>query len=332
MKKRVSLKDIADKVGVSVTLVSFVVNGKEKEGRVGKEIAQKIREVAKSMNYQPNYIARSLRNKNTQTIGLIVADISNPFFANLARIIEDEATSFNYIVIIGSSDEDPNKMKNILDFFRSRQVDGYIIVPTEGSYNQIKELKNNNDKYVLIDRHFESIPSNCVVIDNFQASFNATGHLISKGYKDIGVISYNSKLNQFEDRISGYKTALEENALKLNEKYIKQVNYSSLKEEICMAVSSLIEKEHVEAIYFTTNTIALEGLKCIFNMKLQIPDDIDVLAFDSSEAYNFFQYPIPHIIQPVKDMGIKAVKILMDHINGKIPTVQKIILEASLKI
>ncbi len=330
MKTRVSLKDIADEVGVSVTLVSYVINGKEKEGRVGKEIAQKIREVAKRLDYQPNYIARSLRNKKTQTIGLIVADISNPFFANLARIIEDEATSFNYTVIIGSSDEDPEKMKRILDFFRSRQVDGFIIVPTEGSYDQIKELKKNNDKYVLMDRYFDSIPSNCVVIDNFQASFNATEHLISKGYRDIGLITYHSNLNHFQDRIRGYKTAIEENDLKQNKKFIKQVNYSSLKADICLAVSSLIKEENVEAIYFTTNTIALEGLKCIFNMKLTIPDDIDVLAFDSSEVYNFFQYPIPHVNQPVKEMGIEAVRILIEHINGKVPKVQKIFLEASL--
>ena len=106
MQRRVSMKDIADKVGVSIALVSYVLNGQEKEKRVGAEVVKKIREAAKELNYQPNQIARSLRTKTTKTIGLVVADIANPFFGQLARIIENEANNFGYTVIFGSSDED----------------------------------------------------------------------------------------------------------------------------------------------------------------------------------------------------------------------------------
>ncbi len=105
LKKRVSMKDIAEAAGVSTALVSYVLNGKEKESRVGEEMAKKIKVIARELNYQPNHVAKSLRSGKTHTIGLIIADISNPFFANIARVVEDEAKRSGYTVIIGSCDE-----------------------------------------------------------------------------------------------------------------------------------------------------------------------------------------------------------------------------------
>src|SRR5690554_4820603 len=115
MKKKISLKDIAKEAGVSTALVSYVLSGKEKEARVGQEIADVVRKIAKDLNYQPNHIAKSLKTGRSYTIGLIVADISNPFFANVARNIEDEAKNDNYTAIFGSSDEKPEKLRDLLD-------------------------------------------------------------------------------------------------------------------------------------------------------------------------------------------------------------------------
>jgi len=332
MKKRVKLKDIAEELGVSTTLVSYVINNKERESRVGKEMAQKIRETAKRLNYQPDYIARSLRNKKTNTIGLVVADISNSFFANLARIIEDEASRNNYTVIIGSSDEDPGKMRKVLDFLTSRQVDGFIIVPTEGSFKQICSLKRNNIPFVLIDRWFKNISTNYVIIDNFNASLVAIQYLLGKGYKKVGVIAYKSTLIHFKERVNGYRKALKNFDIESDNNLIKKVNYYKLKHEIKAAISDLIEKERVEGVFFITNTLALEGLKCIFNMGIRIPDELDIIAFDYSEAYHFFQYPIPYINQPIREMGIEAVKLLMNQIENKVKKINKIYLEASLEV
>ena len=125
MSKRVSLKDIAKEVGVSTALVSYVLNNL-KEGRIRKEIAERIREVAKRLNYRPNQVARSLKTRRTHTIGLIVADISNPFSSSLARIVEDEAAKVNYTVIFGSSDETAAKSEKLIDTLLNRQVDGLI--------------------------------------------------------------------------------------------------------------------------------------------------------------------------------------------------------------
>jgi len=323
VKKKISLKDIANELGVSVTLVSYVMSGKEKERRVGTEMAKKIIKTAKRLNYQPNYHARSLRNNRSQTIGLIVADISNPFFANMARTIEDEANRLNYTVIIGSSDENHQKMKKVLDFLTSRQVDGFIIAPTEGSEQQIQYLKKQNIPFVLVDRYFEDISTNYVIVDNYQASYDATKYLLEKGYKRIGMITYDSKLDHFKNRVLGYIEAIKNFKIESGDKYLKKIRYSNFKNDIHKSIMELIN-DKVQAIFFATNTIAIESLKCLFILGIKISEDLDIVAFDESEAYNFFKHPIPFIKQPIKEMGIEAVRILVNQIEQKVKKVRKI--------
>lgn len=331
MKKRISLKDIADAVGVSVSLVSYVLNNKGKENRVSEETAKKIREVAKELNYQPNQIARSLKSKRSQSIGLIVADISNPFFSNMARTVEDEAHSQNYTVIFGSSDENSTKLKKVLDFLTTRQVDGFIIAPTEGCKETIAELSRQKIPFVLIDRYFEDLSTNYVIIDNFQASVDAVEHLLNRGHTRIGLVSYQSELIHFRNRIKGYKEALRKAGINSETKYIREVNYDSFEEEMKKAVRGLIFEDEVEAIFFCTNTLAIEGLKQIFSLGRKVPEEVDVVAFDQTIAYDFFRYTIPHVTQPIKEIGQEAVRILIDQINGETSGATQVCLRAKLE-
>lgn len=191
-KKKVSMKDIAQQAGVSTALVSYVLNGKERESRIGPEIAKKIRQIAGELKYQPNYLAQSLRSGKTQTIGLIIADISNPFFANIARIVEDEAKKNGYTVIIGSSDEDAGKSWDLINVLLNRQVDGFIIVSSENTEEQIHYLNSQNVCFVLLDRYFPQIPTDFVALNNYRAACEAGSHLIRGGYANIGLIAYRS--------------------------------------------------------------------------------------------------------------------------------------------
>src|SRR5690554_2178605 len=188
MAKKVSMKDIANKVGVSTALVSYVLNGLEKEKRVGTEVVKKIHNAARELKYKPNQIARSLRKGSTNTIGLIVADISNSFFAQLARVIEDEAARSGYTVVFGSSDENSEKSATLIDTLLNRQVDGLIITPSEGSAEQIKTLIQGDIPVVLIDRYLPDLTTNRVVLDNYMATYDATECFVSKGYKKIVMI------------------------------------------------------------------------------------------------------------------------------------------------
>ena len=177
MAKKIALKDIAQQVGVSVALVSYVLNGKEKEARISTEMSDRIRKTAIELNYQPNMIAKSLKSGKTNTIGLIVADISNPFFSGIARIIEDEAKKHNYVVIFGSSDENAKNQQDLIDVFLNRLVDAFIIAPTSGTEKQIQDIKNRNVPVILIDRYFPGIDVDCVHINNFMAAGKAVQKL-----------------------------------------------------------------------------------------------------------------------------------------------------------
>lgn len=316
MKKKVSLKDIAQAVGVSTALVSYVLNNKEKEARVGKEIAEVIRKTAEKLEYQPNQIAQSLKSGKSHTLGLIVADISNPFFANIARTIEDAAEKHNYTVIFGSSDENSEKSWKLINVLINRQVDGFIIAPTENAQKQIEYLNKQNMPYVLIDRYFPEISSNYVITNNYQASYDAVQHLIDTGHKRIGLLSYKSDLVHIKERRRGYIDALKDNGLSGEIENSKEVNYTSAEDEVKQAMEELLHSPMpVDSVLFTTNTLSVHGLKYLNTAQIRVPEEIAVVCFDESDAFDFFYSPITFIHQPIVEVGKEAVRLLLDQMN-----------------
>lgn len=313
--KRVSLKDIAEKVGVSTALVSYVLNGQEKEKRVGEKLVTEIRAALKEMNYVPNHIARSLRNGKTQTIGFIVTDIANPFFSTMARCVEDEASKYGYTVIIGSSDENCEKSKRLVNTLLNRQVDGFIIVPADGCYDYAVTLANDEVPMVMVDRYIPDLTSSYIVLDNFKASFDAVQYLIKKGYKNIGMLAYKTSLIHMKERIRGYEEAVRLNGL---EKNLYNIRYGFLKSDIHKALQSLdgSSKNKIDALFFATNTLSIAGLYQIRQMNLKVPQDIALIGFDGNEAFDFFYSPLTYVKQPVYEMGKEAVRILIEQIDG----------------
>lgn len=331
-KKPVSLKDIAQEVGVSIATVSYVLS-KGKDSRVSKGMSEKIKKVAKRLNYQPNTIAQSLKSGRTNTIGLIVADISNPFFANIARVIEDEATKFNYTVIFGSSDEKADKSKQLIDFLSSRQVDGFIIAPSESSEQQIVELKQQNIPVVLIDRFFPEIPTDYVLIDNYQAAYQGVGELIKSGHRKIGMLAYASTLFHMEERIRGYETALRNNNLRVEPLWLGKIEFSKIKEQIEQALDRMLSGDDpVDSLFFATNTLAIYGLKYLGKRQLKVPDDIAMVSFDEGEAFDFYYCPLTHIRQPLEEMAKNAVRSLANRIENPDSPIQGIYLSAEVVV
>jgi len=316
MYKRISLKDIAEKVGVSTALVSYVMSGREKEKRVGEEVVAKIREIARELNYRPNQIAQSLRTGSTKTIGLLVADIANPFFGSLARVIEDEASINGYTVIFGSSDEDRDKSELLIDALFNRQVDGFIIVPAEGTVNQIKNIQDRKVPVVLVDRYFDEVRTNYVALDNFGASYHATSYLIERGYQKIGMVAYKSSLIHMKERIRGYLEAMKKFKLE-GEIRLEEVRYDMTNNDCEKAILKLTDNSNnTEALFFATNSLTISGLYCINKNNLRVPEDIAVVGFDGNEAFDFFYAPLTYIKQPISEIGKEAVRVLIDQIQG----------------
>ena len=322
MLKKVSIKDIAEKVGVSTALVSYVMNGKEKEKRVGAEVVKKIRETASEMNYVPNQIARSLRKGNTKTLGLILADIANPFFGTLARVVEDEASKYGFTVIIGSSDENCDKLGALVDTFYTRQVDGYLIVPTEGAMPHISKLLKNNEPVVLVDRYFKELDVNYVLLDNYAATFEATLYLIEKGYKRIGMVAHKSELVHMQERVRGYCAAMTSGNL-ANEIWVEHVRYDHAQNDTRKVLEKMTKGEvKVDAVILATNSLSVNSLYYFKEANLKIPADFGIIGFDGNEVFDFFYSPLTYISQPVDEMGKEAVRMIIDQINGSRKTVQ----------
>lgn len=322
--KKISLKDIAIAAGVSPALVSFVLNGKGKKYRVNEETSQRILKIAAELNYQPNLAAKSLRSGYTKTIGLIVSDISNPFFSQLARLLEDEASKRGYTVLFGSSDEDVDKMSRVTSSLINRGVDGLVIVPCEKSERYVASLVTNNVPIVLFDRYFPNLNISYVALNNYGAAYTATKHLLLSGYDNPSIVAYDINLIHMMERIRGYKQAMEEAGKRkqMNILYLKQ---DSLRKSAERVLPKALE-EGVDAFLFGTNMISLA---CLYTLKeVQTADlsKIGLVGFDGNPVFDFFCVPVSYVQQPVSMLAQKALEILIDNIvNGN--AVQSVLAE-----
>ena len=330
-KKKISLKDIAKKAGVSTALVSYVLNGKDKEGRVGKERALKINKIAKELNYQVHHIAKSLRSGKSYTIGLVLADISNPFFANIARVVENQAKSYGYTVISGSSDENAEKSWDLIKVLIHRQVDGFIIVSSENSQFQVEHLIKENIPFVLLDRYFPEISTDFVSTNNHKAAYQAGIHLLNMGYQKPGLIAYKSDLYHMQERIRGYRDALKETGTKFSGPWLQKVRFSEAEKEVKIAIDRMFAcKEPVDAIIFSTYNLAVNGLKYLNELKIKVPDDVAIVSFGQADVFDLYYCPITYIRQDLDNLGKSAVDILVRKIRNNPEQPEQVLMDAKL--
>lgn len=309
------------------------MNGKGKEHRISDEQCKKVIQVAKEMDYQPNQIAKGLRTGKTNTIGLIIADIANTFFGKLGREIETEAAKYGYRVVFCSSDEKAEKSKQQIEMLSQGQVDGFIISPPKNSEDQIRKLSRSGKPYVLIDRYFPEIDSNYVVIDNEEAAYNATRHLIKRGYKRIACITVNADLVNMKDRVLGYKNALLDSQVEVDEDLIKVLPFSHESKDVYKAIKQLSGKisNGIDAIFFTTSKVGIMGIESLNKLGLAIPDDIAIVSFDDPDVYKICYSPVTAVAQPLADIGKMAIDVLLARINNPKSSIktQKITLRAN---
>lgn len=331
MVKRVSLKDIATQVGVSSALVSYVLNGKN-IGRINKAVAQKIRDTARDLNYRTNQIARSLKTNRTNTIGFIVANISNPFSSHLARIIEDEAAKNNYTVLFGSSDENADKFRNLIDIFINRQVDGLILAPGEHTADQIALLKEQQVPFVMIDRYYPDLNTNYVALDNFNATYEAISHLLDCGYKRIGMINYDTTIFNLNERTRGYLAALKNEAGIDGAETLRVVLNNNIRGSVNRVMDELLALDQpVDALLFASNEIALYGVIHLNEIKIKVPEELAVITFDELISWDLFYAPLTYVKQPLQQMGEIATGFLINSMED-INKVQQVVLPGALII
>lgn len=325
------MKHIANELGVSIATVSLVLNGKNVKGRVSEEMSKKILKKAEELHYTPNSFAKGLKIGKSKTIGLIVADISNVFFGKLALYIQNEAEKKGYAVIIANTNEDSSEMDKMVRLLKSRQVDGLIITPPAGSEKAIQYLVNERIPLVLVDRNFPELHISSVLINNFEISYNAISKLIEKGFKNIAIITYKQTQFHITERNRGYIEA-NKNANLYNQKNIKKVSYEFLNRDMEKVINELLSEERpIDAIYFTTNSISISGIKELYKQK-QYQSNIQLMCFDESDAFYILPLNIPFIKQPIKEMAKNAMQLLTDQMEMKNYEIKNCIVEAELKV
>ncbi|MEO7766543.1 MAG: substrate-binding domain-containing protein [Ferruginibacter sp.] len=327
-KKIFSIIDIAKQLNLTQSTVSSILNGKTKERRISEQTTQKVLKFVEEVGYKPNFLARSLRTGKTNIIGLMVENIANPFFASLARFIEENAYKNGYKILYCSNENNPAKARELLQMFKDRHIDGYIITPTEGIREDIDKLSKAGAPVILFDRCFENETNDYVMLDNFQSSYDAVVHLVEQGYKEIGFITINSLQSQMKERLHGYEKATDDNSLW---HHVKEINYNmDDKNVVEHIVNFLRRKKKLDAIIFATNYLGINGLKAIKQMQLAIPSDIAVISFDNNVTFELHTPTITSISQPIEAMSEQLINILLEKLASKNVISHKVTLPGTL--
>jgi len=322
--KRASIKDIARIAEVSVATVSYVLNRKE-GSRISEATRKKVFEVAENINYTPNKIARSLKMSKSKLIGLIVADISNDFYSNIARNIEDEAMKLGYTLLIGSCDENPEKFRKLTELFSEQQVDGMIIAPVVDSDEAINKLIREEYPVVTIDRYLKNVSLPGVMINNAEISEYICHHLVSRKFDEIIYVGYDTELPHLLDRQDGFDRRISESGISAKRILI---GIHTIAKEIPVKLKENIDLSKRTAVYFSSNKLGIAGLRYLIDSNIKVPEDLSVVAFDETEAYYLFPTEISFVQQPLTDMAKESVNLLDSQINNYTPDGKRVTLNA----
>lgn len=314
--KKVSIQDIANSLKVSKSTISLVLNGRGDEKRISKETQAKIIKFAKEHNYKANQLARGLSRGKSEMIGLILPNISDNFYSKIAQTIEQKARLHGYTVIYSSSNEDPNREKVLIHSMLDQQVDGLIIASTQQNQSDILLLKKMNFPFVLFDRHYPDIDTNFVIVDSVGGVCRAVEHLVHLGRKRIGFISLKPGLEAMHGRLSGYQQTMEKYALPMEDGFVVELSYDHYATEMTTAVKSLVQfPSRIEGVVFATHYLTASGIRELKKLNVRIPMDVAIVSFDEESSFDLIDPPITSVIQPVEELGDRAVQILLKNLG-----------------
>lgn len=321
MPKNVTIKDIAAQAGVSIALVSFVMNnrieadGKQKY-RVSETTRKRILEIAKKLNYQPNFAARTLRRGRSMVIGALLSDISNVFYGEIAKQLEDIAFHHGYTVLFGSTDESPEKMERLVRSFIDKGVEGFIIVPCEGSERILRHIYNIGIPLVIMDRKDYDIPAPKVVLNGVEAMKNAVNLLVKKGITNIEMMSYTMRVSSISDREVGFLESMKALGAGDEDIRIHRLPFDRIQEATNEIIPSILER-NVKGLVFATNSLSVAAIRKLFSMGISIQQDVHIVGFDNSEVYNLFTPAIPHVCQPIDRICKETLSLLFGILEKK---------------
>lgn len=306
--KKITMLDVAAEANVSKSTVSQYIN--KRFDYMGEDTKVRIEEAIKKLGYQPNVLARSLKQKKTSTIGVIVANILHTFSTQVIRAIEDYCHENDFHVIVCNADDDPEKEKKYIEMLRAKQVDGLIVFPTGGNMNLYKEMIEESFPLVFVDRTVIDLPVRSILLDNEKASFLAIEHLVANGYKEIGIITTSliRNLTPRIERINGYKKALVKHNIEVRENYIRSVDIPQIKQTVKEMLSLPVPPK---ALLMGNDLALMEVLQVVKEEGINIPKDLALVGIDDVSFASLFNPTLTTIAQPAFEMGTKAASTLL---------------------
>ncbi len=331
MANRVTLDDIARKVGVSKTLVSLVLNGKAEQYGISKKTCDRVFQVVKELGYRPNQTARSLRTGKTGTIGLVVSGISNAFYAQMARIFEDLATAQGYSVIICSTDEDVEKEQRLVMVLRNRQVDGLVVSTSQREAGWLSTIYKNGTPIVLIDRHLGDNVLAAVVAANRTGGALLARHLVEQGYKHPLVLGLStSHISSVAERIEGFVDEFKKRGVTC---VIHEVGFNSLQSDVDNLIENLKALPvKFDCIFAVNNNVATAALQSISARNIRVPHQIGLVCFDDLPYFSIIKPGITAVEQPIAQMCRKAFDLLHQLISGDIDRTNVSVFEMPVRL
>lgn len=306
---KITMQDVAIKAGVSKSTVSQFINNRYEY--MAEETKKRIEEAIRELGYIPNYIAKSLKQKKTSTIGVIVANILHAFSTEIIRAIEDVCECNEVQIFVCNADDDPEKERSYIEMLRAKQVDGLIIFPTSGNVNLYNLLKKSQFPIVFIDRKMEPAIYPTYMLDNEKAAQKAVNELINSGKSKIGLVgtSLERNITPRVERVEGFKKTLEENGIPINEKWI----ITAERHEIAAYLERIWEDDDLPDAFFAVNDLSLiELLKFLKKKNLAIPQNVSVTAVDDSPFMEVLTPPITVVKQPTFEMGKAAAEKILE--------------------
>lgn len=310
---RATIVDVAREAGVSPTTVSHVINGTR---HVAEPTRQRVRAAIERLNYEVNSLAQSLKRDRSQTIGLLITDISNPFFTALVRGVEDVANAAGYGVFLCNTDEDPEKELTYLRMLRRKRVDAILMAPTGTRQPVVDQLIELGFPLVCFDRPPPGAPCDSVLVDNVGGARQAVSHLIGLGHRRISVITGLAGVGTTDERLEGYRRALVEHGLPVDAALVR-VGNSRLNGGLREMLALLDLPEPPTAVFSTNNLMTLGVLSALQSRQVRVPEDMAVVGFDDFDWAAVLRPRLTAVAQPTYEIGETAARMLIDRIEGR---------------
>lgn len=315
-----TIKDIAKALGLSTSTVSRALRDSHE---ISTETKQLVLEYATRINYHPNPIALSLKEKRSRSIGVIVAEIANSFFSQAINGIESVAYDKGYNVIISQSHESYDKEVMTLQYLASRSIDGLLISVSTATKDlqHLKALHERGFPIVFFDRIVEDIHTHKVMVDNFRGAYDATMHLIKHGYKNIATIANSENLSISRERVAGYVEALAQKNIRARKSMIRYCFHGGMiLSEVEEAITQLLKtRPRPDAIFTSSDKLTTGCMRVLKSKGVRIPDDIAVVGFSNSDIIELLDPPLTVVRQPAFEMGQVATDLLLQLIESKRP-------------